>query len=52
MENPVNYVLITFEGNINHVYTQGLKNYFQAIGRVEQDTDKLDMTVSNSRYIV
>ena len=36
-----NYVLIPFEGNINHGYPQGIKNYLQATKETYKEAGKL-----------
>ena len=45
MADPINYVLIQFEGNINHVDTTGLKLYLQSIRKIDKEADKLDISV-------
>ena len=45
MEDPVKYMLIPFEGNINTVEPQGLKLYLQAEKEIYKEADKLDISV-------
>ena len=52
MEAPENYVLITFEGNINTGYPQGIKIYLQAAKEIDKEVDKLDILVSNAEDII
>ena len=48
----VNYVLSSFEGNINHRYPTGLKLYLRSTKEIDKENDKLDISVSNSKCIV
>ena len=52
MAAPINYVLRTFEGNINTGYPTGLKIYPQATKYIDKESDKLDISVSNSNDII
>ena len=53
MDAPgVNYVLIPFEGNINPGYKQGLKIYLQSTKDIDKVADKLEISVSNAKYIM
>ena len=50
----VNYVLSSFEGNINPGDPQGLKLYHQEKKGIDKESDKLDVAVSNKNplYII
>ena len=48
----VNYLLSPFEGNINPVDPKGIKIYLQATEYINKETDKLDISVSNSKDII
>ena len=48
----VNYVLNSFEGNINPGDPQGLKLYLQETKEIDQESDKLDVAVSNKKGII
>ena len=48
----VNYMLIPFEGDINSGLPQGLKLNLQEILEIEKGSDKLDISVSNSKVIL
>ena len=48
----VNYVLSPFEGNLNTGDPTGLKILIPANKEVVKETDNLDISVSNSKYIV
>ena len=48
----VNYMLSPFEGNTNPGYTQGLNLYLQATKEIDKETDKLDISVSNTKDII
>ena len=48
----VNYVLILFEGNINPGDPMGLKIYLEAKKEIYKETDKLDISVSDSKDII
>ena len=48
----VNFVLSTFEGNINLGYPQGIKLYLQETTQIDKEADKLDISVSNVKDIV
>ena len=53
MADPfVNYVISPPEGEINPVYPQDLKLYFQAKKDIEKEADKLDISVSNTEDIL
>ena len=48
----VNYVLSSFEGNINPGYPQGLKLYLQETREIDKESDKLNISVSNTKAII
>ena len=48
----VNYVLIPFEVAITAGYPMAIKLYLQASKYIYKETDKLDITVSNDKYII
>ena len=48
----VDYLLIPFEGNINHGYSTGIKIYLQATKDIDKETDSLYISVSNYKDIV
>ena len=48
----VNYILIPFEGRINPGYPTGIKLYFWATNKIDRETDKLDISVSNPKEII
>ena len=48
----VNCVLSQFEGNRNTGYLQGIKLYLQATKEIDTEADKLDISVSNAKYII
>ena len=48
----VNNVLSIFEGNINPGDQTGIKIYLQETEEIDKDTDKIDVSVSNSKYII
>ena len=48
----LNCDLIPFEGNINYGYPTGLKLYLQSTKDIYKETDKLDISVSNSKDVV
>ena len=48
----VNCVLRPFEGYINHGYPTGIKIYLQATKEIDKETDKLDISASNSKDII
>ena len=52
MADPVNYVLSPFKGNINTVDPQGIKLYFQPTKEKYKEAYKLDISVSNFKYIL
>ena len=53
MEAPfMNYVLIPSEGKINPGYPQGLKIYSQSTKEIDKESNKLDISVSNAKYII
>ena len=53
MDAPVvNYVFRPFEGNINNGYPQGIKPYIQATKEIGKENDKLNISVSNVKYII
>ena len=52
MEAPVKYVLIPFEENINPGDPKGIKLYLQATREIDKESDKLDITVSNTKDII
>ena len=41
MADPINYMLRTFEGNINTGYPTGIKLYIQWTKWIDKETDKL-----------
>ena len=47
----VNYVVSPLKMNINHGHSKGLKIYLQATKEIDKQTDKLDISVSNSKGI-
>ena len=52
MSVPVNYLLGPFEGSVDTGYPKGIKINFQATKEIDKDADKLDISVSNSKYII
>ena len=48
----VNNVIRPFDGNINPVYSHGIKLYLQATKQIYKETDGLYISVSNSKYII
>ena len=53
MEAPVvNYVLSPIEGNINTGYPKGIKLYLQETKDIDNETYKLDISVSNAKDII
>ena len=48
----VNDELILFEGNINPGDQSGLRTHLQGTNDIEKETDKIDISVSNAKYIV
>ena len=48
----VNYVLSPFEGNINPGYPQGLKLYLQETKDIDKESEKLDISVSNTKDVI
>ena len=51
MVAPVNYLLSPFEGNINNRHPKGIKMYLQATKYIDKEADKLDISVSNVKFI-
>ena len=47
----VNYVLSPFEGNINTGDPMGIKLDLQVTKEIDKETDKLDISVSNTNEI-
>ena len=45
MAATINYVLIQFEGNINHVDTTGLRLYLRSTKKIDKEAEKLDISV-------
>ena len=41
-----------FEGNLNSRYLQGIKLYLQEKKEIWKEGDKLDISVSNAKYIL
>ena len=39
----MNYVIIPFEGDINHGYTTGLKRFLRATKEIDKETYRLDI---------
>ena len=52
MTYTVNYVLSPFKGNINGKDPQGIKLYLQTTKDIKKEADKLDISVSNAKYVV
>ena len=52
MAYPINYVLIPFEGNINTVDTKGVNIYLRATKEIYMEAERLDISVSNAKYII
>ena len=52
MASPEKYVISPFEGNINPGDSQGIKRYLQEKNDIYKESDKLDISVSNSKYII
>ena len=48
----VNYVISPFEGNINPGDPQELKLYIQATQEIDNEADKLDISVSNAKGVI
>ena len=48
----VHYVISLFEGNTNPRGPKGIKLYFQTNKEIDKETDKLDISVSNTKNIV
>ena len=48
----VRYALSPFEETINPRYQYGIKLYFQAKKEIDKEFDKLDVLVSNVKYII
>ena len=47
-----NWVLIPFEGKINPGDPMGIKLYIQATNEIDKETDKIDISVSNTKDVV
>ena len=45
-------VLILFKGNIHPGDPTGIKLYLQGTKEIDKEADKLDISVSNAKYIV
>ena len=53
MDGPVvNYVISPFERNINYGDSQGLKFYLQSTKEIDQEENRLDISVSNCKDII
>ena len=53
MDAPfVNYMLRTFEGNINTGYLKEIKLYLQEIKGIYKESDKLYISISNDKYVI
>ena len=52
MAYPVKYMLIPFKGNLNCLYPKGIKIYLQATKEIYKEAYKLDISVSNTKYII
>ena len=53
MDAPVvKYVLSPFEGNIITEYSQGIKLYIYSKKEIDEEDDKLDISVSNAKDII
>ena len=52
MDNPVNYILRPFELRTNPRDPQGMDIYLQEARKIEKYTDKLDISVLNTKTIV
>ena len=52
MSDTVNYLLSPFKGNTNTGYPQGLKLYLWATKEIDKEAEKLDISVSNAKYII
>ena len=48
----MNFVLSPIEGKISPGYPTGIKLYLQETNEIDKETGKLDMSVSNAKYIV
>ena len=52
MSAQVHYVLSPFKGNTNTGDPQGIKLYLQATKEIDKEANKLDIPVSNAKYII
>ena len=48
----VNYMLRIFERNINPEYPKGIKIYLKETKDIDKESDKLDISVSNTKDII
>ena len=52
MAASINYLLSPFKGNIYLRYPTSLKIYLQATNKIDKETEKLDISVSNAKDII
>ena len=53
MAHPVvNYVISPFEGNINPGDPKGIKLYLKATNQIDKESEKLDISVSNTKDLI
>ena len=51
MDDPINYVLKPFEGNINPKYPMGIKLYIQETNKIDEETNKLDISLKIAKKL-